>query len=133
MAIRARNKPSTDFSLATMSDIVFLLLIFFMLTSTFVNQAGVKVDYPESASAQPSDGKNTVTITDKGDYYWNSQQVTKEELPGLIAGPLTDARDDNDVVTLQVDRYVTYDESMVAVSTIAQYGGTLVIATKKPQ
>jgi biopolymer transport protein ExbD len=114
-----------------MSDIVFLLLIFFMLTSSFVNQAGVKIDYPQSDSQTPSDGANTVTITTEGRYYWNTREVAKEQIEELIRVPLTDNNPDNNVVTLQVDRFVTYDESMVVISAVARYGGALVIATKQ--
>ena len=43
MAIKSRHKTSPEFSMASMSDLVFLLLIFFMLTSNFVQQAGIKI------------------------------------------------------------------------------------------
>lgn len=131
MAIRGRNRPSAEFSLATISDIVFLLLIFFMVTSTFVNQAGIKIEYPESKSKQPSDGTNTVTISADGRYFWNSTEIPAEEVRARIEPALTDDNPENDVVTLQVDRAVTYEQSMVVMSAVAEFGGSVVIATKK--
>ena len=131
MAIRQRNKPSAEFSLASISDIVFLLLIFFMVTSTFVNQSGVKIEYPESESKKPSDGGNTVTITASDEYYWNNEQVGKGDVPNRIQNVLEDENKDNDVITLRVDKNVTYESSMVVLSPVAKFGGAVVIATKK--
>ena len=132
MAIRQRNKPSAEFSLASISDIVFLLLIFFMVTSTFVNQSGVKIEYPESESNKPSDGGNTVTITAEDQYYWNSQLVDKGDIPNRIQEVLEDDNTENDVITLRVDKNVTYESSMVVLSPTAKFGGAVVIATKRP-
>ena len=131
MAIRQRNKPSAEFSLASISDIVFLLLIFFMVTSTFVNQSGVKIEYPESESTKPSDGGNTVTITAEDTYYWNNERVGKGDVPNRIQKVLEDESKENDVITLRVDKNVTYESSMVVLSPVAKFGGAVVIATKK--
>ncbi len=132
MAIRQRHKPSAEFSLASISDIVFLLLIFFMVTSTFVNQSGVKIDYPKSESNKPSDGGNTVTITAEDQYFWNSERVDKGDIPNRIQAVLEDDNKENDVITLRVDKKVTYESSMVVLSPTAKFGGAVVIATKKP-
>ena len=50
MAIQMRNKRDTQFSMASMSDLVFLLLIFFMLTSTLVAPNAIKLLLPSSKS-----------------------------------------------------------------------------------
>ncbi len=131
MPLQARNKPSVEFSLASIADMVFLLLIFFMLTSTFVNQAGVKVDLPQSASKQPSPGRNTVTITADLQYYWNNEKVSKEEVRKRIQAVLTDDNPDNNVITLRVDRQVTMGEAAYVISAVAEFKGSIVIATKR--
>jgi biopolymer transport protein ExbD len=133
MSIQSRNKPNAEFSLASIADIVFLLLIFFMLTSSFVNQAGVEIKMPQSASSTPSKGKSSVTITADGEYYWNANKVAKSAIPGKIEQVLTDQNKDNDVVTLRVDKRVTYEASTVVISNVAKHQGTLVIATKKDE
>ena len=48
MAIQMQNKINTEFSMSSMADMVFLLLIFFMLTSTLVNPNAIKLMLPES-------------------------------------------------------------------------------------
>ena len=61
MAISSRNKISVSFSMASMTDIVFLLLIFFMITSTLVSPNALKVLLPSSSSK--TTGKQTVSVT----------------------------------------------------------------------
>lgn len=60
MAIQMRNKRDTSFSMASMSDLVFLLLIFFMLTSTLVAPNAIKLLLPSSTSKTMS--KQTITL-----------------------------------------------------------------------
>lgn len=60
MAIKTRNKLSVSFSMASMSDLVFLLLIFFMLTSTLIAPNAIKLLLPSSNSKTMS--KQTVTV-----------------------------------------------------------------------
>jgi len=131
MKLQPRNRPSAEFSLASIADMVFLLLIFFMLTSSFVHQAGVRVDLPSSKSKQPSSGKNSVTITQDGKYYWNNTAMPKEQIRQKLIEVLTDKDPENNVITLRVDRNVTIGEASYVIATIAEYGGSVVLATKR--
>ncbi len=132
MAIKSRNKPSTEFSTSSLADIVFLLLIYFLLTSTFVTQVGLKVDLPRSTSDKPSDAKNSVTITADGLFAWNQSVLDdREDLEPLIQAVLTDPDPENDVITLRTDREVIMDQAAFVMSIIAKYGGKVVILTKK--
>lgn len=132
MSIKSRNKPSTEFSASSIADIVFLLLIYFLLTSTFVAQVGLKVDLPNSTSDKPSDAKNSVTVTKDGVFAWNQQILEdKEDLGPLIEQVLTDDSQENDVITLRTDREVTMNETAFVMSIIAEFGGKVVILTRK--
>lgn len=132
MSIRSRNKPSTEFSTSSIADIVFLLLIYFLLTSTFVAQVGLKVDLPRSSSDKPSNAKNSVTITKEGVFAWNQSVVEdKADLEPLLKEVLTDEFTENDVVTLRTDKEVTMEETAFVMSIIAEYGGKVVILTRK--
>lgn len=68
MAITTRNKRRLDFSTASMSDLVFLLLIFFMITSTLVSPNAVKLLLPDSKSKTMARQTVTVYIDDKFQY-----------------------------------------------------------------
>lgn len=134
MSIKQRNRPSTEFSLASISDIVFLLLIFFMITSSFV-QPGVKVELPQSSSEKPSTGGNTVTVNKDGQYFWNSQPIEKEALAQRIQEAIETATRRNDetgrVITLRTDQQTIMQDAAFVIGEVAEHGGAVVIATRK--
>lgn len=80
MAIQTRNKRSTDFSSASMSDLVFLLLIFFMLTSTLVAPNAIKLLLPSSTSKTMAKQTITVYIDDQYQYFLGDVAVNQTEL-----------------------------------------------------
>ena len=134
MNIRQRHRASTEFSLASISDIVFLLLIFFMITSSFV-QPGVKVDLPQGSSERPSQGMNTVTVNEDGKFFWNSKEMQKEQLAEAIKNAIETATAKNDknsrVITLRTDKQTIMQDAAFVISEVARNGGAVVIATKK--
>lgn len=130
MSLRRRNKPIAEFSSASIADIVFLLLIYFMLTSTFVAQVGLKVDLPKSSSDKPSPAKHSVTITADGQYAWDQEIVEKDEVPRLIREAISASETDK-TITLRTDKLVTMEEAAFVISAVAEEGGTIVILTKK--
>ncbi len=77
MAIRTRNKLSVDFNMASMSDLVFLLLIFFMLTSTLIAPNAIKLMLPSSNSKTMA--KQTVTVyINEGFQYFLEERPSSE-------------------------------------------------------
>jgi biopolymer transport protein ExbD len=87
MAIQTRNKRKTDFSMASMSDLVFLLLIFFMLTSTLVAPNAIKLLLPSSNSRtiEPPP-KIIISINQNLEYFLQGIQVDEMGLEsGLLA------------------------------------------------
>jgi biopolymer transport protein ExbD len=80
-----RMKPLTVFSQSSLTDIVLLLLIFFLLTSSFVSNFGIKVDIPKAISG--SQTKNqfiSVAVTKSGTYYVDGDQVSRSQLASKI-------------------------------------------------
>lgn len=71
--------------MSSMTDIVFLLLIFFMLTSSFITPSGLPVNLPTAESATISMQKNSLTITADLRYVLNQKEVTPETLEGELA------------------------------------------------
>ena len=80
MPITTRNKLSVSFSMASMSDLVFLLLIFFMLTSTLVAPNAIKLLLPGSNSKTMSKQTVTVYINELQNYYVEEILVSEEIL-----------------------------------------------------
>ena len=82
-------------------DIVFLLLIFFMLTSSFVFQTGIKVHLPKTVTADVAHKENLViTISKKGSLHLGAQVVTLQELKTKLA----QAKNKQRPVLLRADR-----------------------------
>ncbi len=85
MAIKARNTRNLQFSMASMSDLVFLLLIFFMLTSTLVAPNAIKLLLPSSDSRTMAQQTVTVYINAEHELFLEDQPVSLESLQeGLI-------------------------------------------------
>jgi biopolymer transport protein ExbD len=104
MAIQTRNKRSVTFSMASMSDIVFLLLIFFMLTSTLVAPNAIKLLLPSSNSKTMAKQTVTVYINDNYDYFIGEEPVNESDLSTLLQSRLSG--DDEGTVVLRSDKSV---------------------------
>lgn len=104
MAIQSRNKRSVDFSMASMSDLVFLLLIFFMLTSTLVSPNAIKLLLPSSNSKTMAKQTVTVYINDNFNYFIGEKRVSQDQLQNKIDKSL--AGQINASVVLKADKTV---------------------------
>ena len=88
MAIKSRNKRKIDFNSSSMSDLVFLLLIFFMLTSTLVAPNAIKLLLPSSNSKTMSKQTLTVYVDENNQYYVGEKLVNESELQTEIYAEL---------------------------------------------
>lgn len=96
MAIKTRNKRSSDFSSASMADLVFLLLIFFMLTSTLVSPNAIKLLLPSSSSDRAFDPKAkvlTLYIDESLNYYIGENLINQTELGEMVSRELMGTKD----------------------------------------
>ncbi len=84
MSLKSRNKISADFSMSSLTDIIFLLLIFFMLTSTLVSPNALKLLLPKSNSQTLAKQSISVSITKELDYYIDKQKVSILEIKGIL-------------------------------------------------
>lgn len=108
MKFQTQNKSLTMFSYSSLTDIVMLLLIFFLLTSQFVIQTGVKVKLPGSkTNEQITQSKLIVTITSGGAVYLGSDEIAIDELAGKLSISLQDINDDN--LIIRADKTVAVD------------------------
>jgi biopolymer transport protein ExbD len=85
MKFEVSNKPLSVFSYSSLTDIVLLLVIFFLLTSQFVIQTGVKVKLPSSQTSEQSEPTQlVVTITAENAFYIGSEQIGIDQLPAKL-------------------------------------------------
>ncbi|HET8859642.1 biopolymer transporter ExbD [Marivirga sp.] len=116
MSLKSRNQVDPAFSMSSMTDIIFLLLIFFMLTSSFITPSGLPVNLPSSKSTSIVMQKVSVTITKDMLYFVNDKRVAVSDLETAIKRELRNA--DEGVVVLHIDKSVP-TEHLVKVAGIA--------------
>ncbi|MFY0591992.1 ExbD/TolR family protein [Roseivirga sp.] len=85
MDIKSKHKVDSAFSMSSMTDIVFLLLIFFMLTSSFITPSGLVVNLPSAASSSIVLQKNSLTITEDLQYRLNQKDITADSFESELA------------------------------------------------
>jgi biopolymer transport protein ExbD len=127
MAISNRNKISVNFSSVGMTDVVFNLLIFFMLTSTLVHPTAVKLLLPKGSTQTSAKPQTTVSITSDQKYFLEQKAVSLGDLEKLLKQKL--GANPETYIALHADKTVPF-EAVVAVLNIAQANNyKLIIAT----
>jgi biopolymer transport protein ExbD len=115
MNLNTKHKVQAAFSMSSMTDIIFLLLIFFMLTASFVTPSGLPVNLPSSKSSTIVMQKVSVTITKDLRYFVDDQRTNIRRLPDDLAAAL---KGQEGVVVLHVDKSVP-TEHLINVASIA--------------
>jgi biopolymer transport protein ExbD len=115
MNLNTKHKVQSAFSMSSMTDIIFLLLIFFMLTASFVTPSGLPVNLPSSKSSTIVMQKVSVTITRDLRYFVNDQRTNIRRLPDDLKAAL---KGQEGVVVLHVDKTVP-TEYLINVASIA--------------
>jgi biopolymer transport protein ExbD len=108
--------PETGFSFAGLTDIVLLLLIFFLLTSSFIPQMGIRVNLPRTESAAPTESQYiTVAVTADGAYYVDQDRVERPQLLSAVQ----QAMGNRTALVLRADRNATVGQ-FATVASVAQ-------------
>ncbi|MDD3011520.1 MAG: biopolymer transporter ExbD [Bacteroidales bacterium] len=135
MALRVRNKKRIEFNMSSMSDLVFLLLIFFMLTSTLVSPNAVKLLLPSSNSktlAKPA----SVTVYIDGDltYYVDGVPVNKNTMVEGLSRILSNQLESSVVVraekTVEIQALVDVIDAVNEVNRLYDSKHKIILATK---
>lgn len=134
MALKRRHKIDATFSMASMTDVIFLLLIFFMITSTFVFPNSIKVNLPQSNQQAAAKPLTRVTIDENLNYYIAfgneaAQPVTYDQLVQKLAE--TPQHDTERFVALYADETVPYRE-IVKILNIANDNRLKMVLAAKP-
>jgi biopolymer transport protein ExbD len=115
MNLKANNKINPLFSMSSMTDIIFLLLIFFMLTASFITPSGLPVSLPSSKSSTIVIQKVSVTITKDLRYFVNDKEVNISNIEIHLRNQIGDKEG---LVVLHCDKDVPV-EHLVNVASIA--------------
>lgn len=137
MRLRTRSEPDPEINLTSLIDVVFLLLIFFMVSTTFERQAALKIDLPDaSAEAEPQETPERleVVIDAEGRIYLNDSQLV-DSAPATIRAAFEElAGADRTVpVLIRADAQTPHHHVVTVMDVSGQLGFTrLSIATQRP-
>ncbi|WP_452223576.1 ExbD/TolR family protein [Lacinutrix chionoecetis] len=104
MNLRGRNKVTPEFNMSSMTDIVFLLLIFFMIASTLVSAEAIDLLLPKSSSKTTQTKSVSVSVDKDTNYYIDLKQVSKEALESELLSKLGNA--EAPTITIRSDQDV---------------------------
>ena len=125
-----RNRTGLGLDLTPMVDVVFLLVIFFMVSTTFITlESGLPVDLPQAQSSQAQSSElPTVTINQDDQIFVGGSQVSEGDLVGVLREVLASSA--SDTVVLRADQSVRYGLPVRVMDLIKQAGAQRVaIAT----
>lgn len=134
MAIRRGSKVDCSFSSSSMTDMIFLLLVFMVLATTLINPNAIKVVLPQSTHQSKDRVVTTVTIKDEGrgqcSYYVNNEPVgsfvgIEKALQEALAG------EQDPIVSLHADKSVAWDEIVQVMNIAKDNEYKLIAATQR--
>ncbi|MCH6198868.1 biopolymer transporter ExbD [Aquiflexum sp. LQ15W] len=115
MGLQSKHKVDAAFSMSSMTDIIFLLLIFFMLTSSFITPSGLPVNLPSSETSDIVMQEVTVTVTKDLKFSVNDKVVNRDQIKTELTALLKDKKGQ---VVLHIDKQVPV-EYLVEIGGIA--------------
>ena len=125
MNFRPRTSDGVEINLAPLIDVVFILLIFFMVTTTFNRESELKINLPEAtAESSPEEDILLELIIDaSGSYYINGKAVVNSQAPTLV-GALKKALENQEHVsmTIRADARVAHQSVVTAMDSAAKLG-----------
>ena len=130
MDIRGRNKVNPNFNMSSMTDIVFLLLIFFMITSTLVTTSALDILLPKASGKTENRQSTAVSITKNLTYYIDSKKVNANSLEQNLLKVLVGK--DNPTIVLRAEEGVPIEKA-VKIMDIANRNRFKVILAVRPK
>ncbi|MDR0711228.1 MAG: biopolymer transporter ExbD [Prevotellaceae bacterium] len=129
MAIKQTLRTDTSFSMASMSDLVFLLLIFFMITSTMISPNALKLLLPQSSNQVQAKPAVSVSIQKNSPYLYidGKTPVTLSELP-IRLSQLLEGREDP-TISIHAEKTVTIDEVVKVMNVAKNHRWKVILAT----
>lgn len=128
MGLKSRNKISATFSMSSMTDIVFLLLIFFMITSTLVNPNAIKLLLPQSQTQTAAKPLTTISITRDLQYFVGTTRVTYDQIEPTLQQRL--GKESDIYISLHVDENVPMREVVKVMNIAKRNEYKMILATR---
>ena len=138
MALHRRTKVTPLFNMSSMTDIIFLLLIFFMITSTLVSPNALKVNLPQSKKQTTMQGAAYVTIDSLEHIFASADgkeevEVTLDELGDVLSSAQSETDSTDLIVSLYADEKVAYKHIVEVLNLANDRHFKMVLATRPPK
>jgi len=140
MGLKKRNKFNAEFNMSSLTDIIFLLLIFFMLTSSLTNPNAENIERPKSSSKTPSPQNVALALTTDGKFFVDGKEVQKGQLKQELRVAIDREREQQIgheteqeiTVVLSVDMTETTGTIVEYMKLSNELGVRLILATEAP-
>jgi len=131
MKLRGKNQIKPEFNMSSMTDVVFLLLIFIMIASTLAKQLNtIEVKLPQGEGKTENRNTVTVTITDNGRFYINENRVNKNRLENQLIQALEGGQTPS--LVLRAEEKVAIQEVVFVMNIANKNGIKVVLAVDTP-
>ncbi|PKV52739.1 MULTISPECIES: ExbD/TolR family protein [Aquimarina] len=130
MNLRGRNKVSPEFSMSSMTDIVFLLLVFFLLTSPAITPEALDLILPKAKGKSSNVQNISVSITNKLQYYIDEERISQSSLESTLLSRLQGKNEPT--IILRAEEGVPIEKA-VSVMDIANRNKFKVILAVRPE
>ncbi|MBP8202820.1 MULTISPECIES: biopolymer transporter ExbD [unclassified Pseudomonas] len=127
MKFRRKPRENVEINLASLIDVVFILLLFFVVTTTFTRETQLKVDLPEAATGTPPEQTELkqleILIAADGSYSLNAKQLLKSDLPSLMAALQKESEGDNSLpLIISADAKTQHQAVITAMDAAGKLG-----------
>ncbi len=132
MGLKKRSKVNAQFNMSSLTDIIFLLLIFFMLTSSLVVPNALNLKLPSSSRVRtPSKSKITkINVSRRGNFYFNSRRVSPSTLESEMKS-LARQKGKNANIVVSWDKNTSVEHVVVVMDLALKYHINTILAAEK--
>ena len=131
MKLKGRNQIRPEFNMSSMTDVVFLLLIFFMIASTLAKQLNtIEVKLPQAEGKTENRNTVAVTITNSNQFYLNADRVNKRNLEKNLIDVLKTMKTRS--IVLRTEKKVAIEQVVYVMNLANKNGVKVVLAVDTP-
>ena len=131
MKLRGRNQIRPEFNMSSMTDVVFLLLIFFMIASTLAKQLNtIDIKLPKAEGKTENRNTVAVTITNAGQFFINDKSISKINLEKILIFSLTEMKIPS--IVLRTEKKVAIEQVVYVMNIANKNGIKVVLAVDSP-
>jgi biopolymer transport protein ExbD len=132
MGLKKKSKVSAQFNMSSLTDIIFLLLIFFMLTSTIVAPNAINFKLPGSKKprVEASSNLDRIRVSENG-YYYNNRRITLNEMEDQLRALAAGKEPKSESVIMRIDKEAKVENVVAVMDLTLRYDINRIMAPEK--